>query len=51
LNIKIAKGEFVCLIGDVGAGKSSFLSSIIGDMMYLPDTDFNKIQGSLISDG
>ena len=32
------KGEFVCIIGDVGSGKSSLLSTLIGDMLYLaPD--------------
>jgi len=36
--LQIKSGEFVCFIGDVGSGKSSFLSSLIGDMLYLhPD--------------
>ena len=35
LNINIKHGEFVCIIGDVGSGKSSILSSIIGDLLYL----------------
>lgn len=30
----IKQGEFVCIVGDVGAGKSSFLMSIIGDLLY-----------------
>ena len=34
INIEIKKGEFTCIIGDVGSGKSSLLSSIIGDMLY-----------------
>jgi len=29
----------VCIIGDVGSGKSSLLSSIIGDLLYA-DHDF-----------
>lgn len=33
LDFKIKRGEFVCIIGDVGAGKSSLLSSIIGDLI------------------
>ena len=38
LNLRIMKGEFVCIIGDVGSGKSSLLSTLIGDMLYLaPD--------------
>jgi ABC-type polysaccharide/polyol phosphate transport system ATPase subunit len=34
INLKIKQGEFVCVIGDVGAGKSSLLSSLIGDLLY-----------------
>jgi ABC-type polysaccharide/polyol phosphate transport system ATPase subunit len=39
LNFQIKKGEFVCIIGDVAAGKSSLLSCIIGDMIYLSNDD------------
>jgi len=34
IDLKVKKGEFVCVIGDVGAGKSSLLSSIIGDHSF-----------------
>lgn len=34
MGITIRKGEFVCIIGDVGAGKSSLLNAIIGELMY-----------------
>ena len=37
LNFSVKKGEFICVIGDVGAGKSSLLNSISGDMIYIPD--------------
>lgn len=33
IELKVKKGEFVCIIGDVGAGKSSILSAIIGDLI------------------
>lgn len=36
VDLRVKKGEFVCVIGDVGSGKSSLLSAIIGDMIYLP---------------
>ena len=36
IDLKVKKGEFVCIIGDVGSGKSSLLSSIIGDLIYVP---------------
>ena len=33
IELKIKKGEFVCIIGDVGSGKSSILSTVIGDLI------------------
>ena len=38
IEITIKKGEFVCIIGDVGAGKSSFLNAIIGELIYTKQT-------------
>jgi ABC-type glutathione transport system ATPase component len=35
LNLQIRKGEFVCIIGDVGSGKSSLLSALIGDLLHV----------------
>lgn len=35
IGLKVYKGEFVCVIGDVGSGKSSLLSSILGELQYL----------------
>ena len=35
LDLKIFEGEFVCIIGEVGSGKSSLISAIIGDMLFL----------------
>jgi len=43
LNLTIKKGEFVCIIGDVGSGKSSLLSSIIGDMLHLEGDRIEQI--------
>ena len=34
LDITIKQGEFVCIIGDVGSGKSSLLNAIVGDLLY-----------------
>ena len=45
LNLQIKKGEFVCVIGDVGSGKSSLLSAIIGDMIYLPRKEIDVFGG------
>ena len=33
IQLNIKKGEFVCVIGDVASGKSSLLSTIIGDLI------------------
>ena len=35
IDLSVKKGEFVCVIGDVASGKSSLLSAIIGDMIYV----------------
>lgn len=35
IELQVKKGEFVCIIGDVGSGKSSVLSTIIGDLIPL----------------
>ena len=37
IDLEIKKGEFVIIVGQVGAGKSSILNSIFGDMLYVPD--------------
>jgi ATP-binding cassette subfamily C (CFTR/MRP) protein 1 len=34
INIKIEPGKFVSIIGDVGSGKSSFIQSLLGEMIY-----------------
>ena len=33
MDLTVKKGEFVCIIGEIGSGKSSLLSSLIGDML------------------
>lgn len=43
LNLHIPKGKFVCIIGEVGAGKSSLLSALIGDMLYLNEHEAKNI--------
>ena len=39
LNFNVEIGSFVCIIGDVGSGKSSLISTLIGDLKYL-DSEF-----------
>lgn len=35
IELNVPKGQFVCIVGDVGSGKSSLLNAIIGDLMPL----------------
>lgn len=42
IDLRIEKGEFVCVVGAVGAGKSSLLSAIIGEMLFVPE-DHSKL--------
>ncbi len=36
VDLQINKGEFICVIGDVAAGKSTLLRTIIGDTLFVP---------------
>ena len=46
IDLEFKKGEFVIIIGKVGSGKSSLLSSITGDMLYVPEKEI-KFAGGL----
>ena len=53
IELTINKGDFVAIVGQTGSGKSSILSSIIGDMLYLNDLTlykFNKLISNLSDD-
>jgi len=39
IEFNIKKGEFVCIIGDVSSGKSSLLSALIGDLIYISEPE------------
>ena len=44
INIEIKKGEFVCILGKSGSGKSSLLLSILGELFAINSQDFNKLK-------
>jgi ABC-type cobalamin/Fe3+-siderophores transport system ATPase subunit len=50
VNCSIKKGEFVCVIGDVGSGKSSLLQALIGDMLPLNQNDFTLLKNENCND-
>lgn len=45
IELKIKKGEFVCIIGKVGSGKSSLLSTMCGELLELPQTMVDHFKG------
>lgn len=48
LELEIKRGQFVCIIGDVGSGKSSLLSSIIGDMLHLSEAEKEEVDLDMV---
>jgi ABC-type transport system involved in cytochrome bd biosynthesis fused ATPase/permease subunit len=46
INISVTKGELICVIGDVGSGKSSLLQTLIGDLLYVSPSQILKYGGS-----
>jgi ABC-type polysaccharide/polyol phosphate transport system ATPase subunit len=45
IDLKIKKGQFVCIIGKVGSGKSSLLSALIGDLLPVPKQMVESYKG------
>ena len=45
VNFQVRKGEFICIIGDVGSGKTSLLKSIVGDLIYLAEDEIARCGG------
>ena len=43
IDLKVKKGEFVVIIGEVGAGKTSLLSTMIGEMIHFPQKEIDFI--------
>ena len=43
LDLQIKKGSFTIIIGEVGSGKSSLLSAMIGEMIHLTDEEIGLV--------
>ena len=37
----------MCIIGDVGSGKSSLLSALLGDLLYMSESQIKKYGGEI----
>lgn len=45
ITLKIKKGQFVCIIGKVGSGKSSLLSTMCGELLEIPQQLVDNFKG------
>jgi len=45
IDLTIKEGEFVCIIGEIGSGKSSLLNAMIGEMVYLSQKTIEEVGG------
>ena len=45
IKLQVNRGELLIVIGDVGSGKSSLLNAIIGDMIYVPESEIEEFGG------
>ena len=43
INFTVKKGEFVCIIGEVGSGKSSLLNALLNNMIQVSPEEVTKI--------
>ena len=50
LNLKIFKGEFICIIGEVGSGKSSLIHALLGDMIYVDPQTLEEFSQTILDD-
>lgn len=50
INLEIQKGEFVAIIGEIGTGKSSIISALIGEMLPVDQYTFDKFKNYEIFD-
>ena len=39
IDLEIKKGQLVIIIGEIGSGKSSLLNAILGQLLYVPQSE------------
>lgn len=50
MTLNIRRGEFVCIIGDVGSGKTSLLNCITNNMLYTDGLFYQQFCNETIDD-
>ena len=43
IDLKVKKGEFVIIVGEIASGKSSLLNTIFGEMIHIPQKEVDFI--------
>jgi len=43
IDLKVKKGEFVVIVGEIGSGKTSLLNTMIGEMIHVPQKEIDFI--------
>lgn len=49
IGLEVEQGEFICIIGEVGSGKSSLISSLLGDLLYVSHDTIQEVRHSIRS--
>ena len=45
IDLKIRRGEFICIIGEIGSGKSSLIHQLVGQLLYIPQKEIDFVGG------
>jgi ATP-binding cassette subfamily C (CFTR/MRP) protein 1 len=48
--LEVEKGEFICIIGEVGSGKSSLINSLLGDLIYVDNETAQEMGDKILND-
>ena len=43
IDLKVNKGEFLVIIGEVGSGKSSLINAMVGEMIHVPKEEMDFV--------